>query len=258
MDTIFGTNEPRNKILRWGEYVLLTAGFICLGWVGYSYLETYVYQGYESYSLDQMLKGKQPTMSGYVGSVLSGRGSSTPSDTAQDTQDTQEEAKPEAPAAPDVTARHAPARPVTPANGLLGRVEIPRLNISAIVREGVDHKTLKHAVGHLPETALPGEPGNFAIAAHRDTFFRNLRGVRKGDRIHMVTPNGTFEYQVETTKIVWPTNVDVLKPTPDPSLTIVTCYPFNYIGSAPKRFVVRARQIVTEAKAEHSRTQKGS
>lgn len=254
MDTIFGNNEPsRNRILRWGEYALLTAGFICVGWVGYSYLESYVYQSYENYSLDQMLKGKQPSVSGYVGSVLSGH-SSTTTDNAQ----VQDEAKPQAPAAPDVTARTAPARPVKPVDGLLGRVEIPRLNISAIVREGADLKTLKHAVGHFPETSLPGQPGNFALAAHRDTFFRNLRGVRRGDRIQMVTPNGTFEYEVESTKVVRPTNVEVLKPTPDPSLTLVTCYPFDYIGSAPKRFIVRARQVVTEAKVEPERTQKGS
>lgn len=253
MDRLFYNNERRQRhgVLRWGEYLLLTIGFICVGWVGYSYVESYVYQNYENYTLEQMLKGRQPSVSGYVGSVLGGH-----ANTSQEDLKTEE---PGTPAAVQQAERSTPpAAPVQPVDGLLGRMEIPRLNISAIVREGADLKTLKHAVGHLPETALPGQPGNFALAAHRDTFFRNLRWVRKGDRIQMVTPNGTFEYQVESTKIVWPSNVEVLRPTPDPAMTLVTCYPFNYIGSAPKRFVVRARQIVTEAEAEPERRQKGS
>jgi len=241
--------EAPRKALRWAEYVLLTAGFICMGWVGYSYLETYVFQSYETYTLNEMLKGRQPSVSGYVDSILSGRGDYASTEGEEVTR----EMTPEPPKSAD-NGRRGP-RAVRPVDGLLGRIDIPRLRISAIVREGVDLKTLKHAVGHVPETALPGQPGNVAIAAHRDTFFRNLRGVKKGDRIQMVTPSGTFEYQVESTKIVWPTNVDVLRPTLQPAITLVTCYPFNYVGSAPKRFIVRARQVVTEAKAD---AQKGS
>jgi sortase A len=140
------------------------------------------------------------------------------------------------------------------ANELVGRIEIPRLNISAVVREGADHKTLKNAAGHLPGTPLPGQQGNVAIAAHRDTFFRALKGVRKGDEISVVTPSGTFEYQVESMKIVLPTNVEVIEPTKESALTLITCYPFYYVGSAPKRFIVRARQIATEAQNEESQT----
>jgi sortase A len=125
----------------------------------------------------------------------------------------------------------------------VGRVVIPRLNITAVVRSGVDDKTLKRAVGHVPTTALPGRPGNVGLAAHRDTFFRNLRGVRKGDLIRMITPGGEYDYRVESTKIVTPKNVEVLNPTKENALTLVTCYPFNYVGSAPKRFIVRAKQI---------------
>lgn len=252
MGNVFYRSEQTGtqKILRWGEYLLLTMGFICLGWVGYSYVESYFFQSYENYTLQEMLKGRQPSLSGYMDSVLSGRGDyagqKTDSDNPEATAQVQDRTS-------ESSARARVARPV---NGLLGRIEIPRLKISAIVREGADLKTLKHAVGHIPDTALPGQPGNFAIAAHRDTFFRNLRGVKKGDRIQMVTPSGTFEYQVESTKIVWPSNVEVLKPTAEPAVTLVTCYPFNYVGSAPKRFIVRARQVETEAKATDE--QKGS
>ncbi|MEP6537900.1 MAG: class D sortase, partial [Bryobacteraceae bacterium] len=131
--------------------------------------------------------------------------------------------------------------------GLVGRVEIPRLDISAIVREGVDTATLSKAVGHVPSTPRPGSGGNVAIAAHRDTYFRNVRYIRNGDKIRMVTPKGTYDYVVDSLKIVNPTEVDVLAPTAEPALTMVTCYPFNYIGAAPKRFIVRARQVDTES-----------
>lgn len=126
----------------------------------------------------------------------------------------------------------------------IGRMEIPRLRIDAIVRSGVDNGTLKRAVGHVPSTALPGSPGNVGLAAHRDTFFRNLKGVKKGDLIRMITPEGEFDYRVESTRIVTPKNVEVLDPTKENALTLVTCYPFNYVGSAPKRFIVRARQVM--------------
>lgn len=253
MEHIYRQRTPQRprKVLRWGEYLLLTIGFICLGWVGYSYAATYLFQSYETYTLGEMLKGRQPSMSGYLGAVMSGRGDDTDTQTAQSKPDVDSDADADTAEKP----HGAPAKIARPVNGLLGRVEVPRLGISAIVREGVDLRTLKHAVGHVPETAFPGQPGNVAIAAHRDTFFRNLRGVKKGDIIQLVTPSGTFEYQVETTKIVWPTNVEVLRPTPEPAITLVTCYPFNYIGSAPKRFIVRGRQITTEAKAD---AQKGS
>lgn len=134
---------------------------------------------------------------------------------------------------------------------LVGRVEIPRLGLAAVVREGVDGSVLQNAVGHLPSTALPGDPGNVAIAAHRDTLFRKLRGIRKSDRITMETPDGTtYDYQVQSMKIVEPTDVSVLKPVNnEQSLTLITCYPFNYVGAAPNRFIVRARRVDLSASA---------
>ena len=104
----------------------------------------------------------------------------------------------------------------------------------------MDTRTLRGAVGHIPGTALPGERGNAGFAAHRDTFFRPLQGVRKGDEVIVTTPRGVYRYSVTGTRVVEPENVSVLDPTKETALTLVTCYPFDYIGSAPQRFIVRA------------------
>jgi len=132
---------------------------------------------------------------------------------------------------------------VTASDSVLGEIEIPRLGISAIVAEGFGTGTLEHAVGHFPSSALPGNPGNCGLAGHRDSFFRGLGGVRENDVIRLVTLNGTYTYRVEWTAVVAPQRVDVLDPTLDRSLTLVTCYPFAFVGHAPKRFIVRARQV---------------
>ena len=129
------------------------------------------------------------------------------------------------------------------ADEVIGRLEIPRLNIRAIVREGDSEDTLRHAVGHVPSTAFPGDIGNIGFAAHRDTFFRPLRNIRKDDRIIVSTLNGTYEYLVQTTQIVNPDDVSVLRASASKELTLVTCYPFYYIGSAPHRFIVHAIQV---------------
>src|SRR4030095_2824733 len=125
---------------------------------------------------------------------------------------------------------------------VLGRVDIPRIGITAIVAQGSDAKTLRRAVGHITSTALPAGPGNCALAGHRDTFLRGLGAVRVNDVIRIVTLERTFTYQVEWSAVVEPRRVDVLDPTTDRSLTLVTCYPFEFVGHAPQRFVVRARQ----------------
>jgi len=132
--------------------------------------------------------------------------------------------------------------PAPAADGLIGRIEIPRLLLSAVVVEGIDKTTLRRAVGHIPGTALPGQAGNVGVAGHRDTFFRGLKDLRMKDEIQFSTLNGDFQYVVESRIIVEPDNVGVLAPSSGNILTLVTCYPFFYIGTAPKRFVVRARQ----------------
>ena len=125
---------------------------------------------------------------------------------------------------------------------LIGRLEVPRLKMSAIAREGVDVRTLRGAVGHVPGTALPGDEGNAAFAAHRDTFFGPLKGVRKGDEVIVTTRDGVHRYTVTSTRVVDPSDVSVLRPTGGRTLTLVTCYPFDFVGSAPSRFIVHARQ----------------
>ncbi|HLH16084.1 MAG TPA: class D sortase [Bryobacteraceae bacterium] len=135
------------------------------------------------------------------------------------------------------------ARRVEPPEGTVeGRLEIPRLGLRVMVIEGANDDDLSRAAGHIPGTALPGEPGNVGIAAHRDTFFRPLRGIRLNDEIALETPQGVSRYRVVSTRIVRPADTQVLNPDGHDTLTLVTCYPFHYIGHAPKRFIVRAER----------------
>jgi len=124
----------------------------------------------------------------------------------------------------------------------LGRLEIPRLGLSTIVIEGDDEYTLLVGAGHLPETPLPWHDGNSVLAGHRDTDFRPLRDIQAGDTIRFHTADITVEYIVRETEIVEPTDVTSLRATDVPTLTLITCYPFSYIGPAPKRFIVRAER----------------
>jgi sortase A len=139
---------------------------------------------------------------------------------------------------------YKPANPIPPAvvkeGGLVGKVEIPRLHLSAVVFQGTEVSVLDHGVGHLDGSPMPGEAGNVVFAAHRDTFFRSLRDIEKGDVITVTTPSGPRSYSVDSTEIVDPTQTSVLNATERPTLTLITCYPFYYVGNAPKRFIVRA------------------
>ena len=144
------------------------------------------------------------------------------------------------PASPEPTLERTRA---TVPRSLAARIEIPRLGVSAFIREGVDDRTLRRAVGHVPGTAAPGAAGNTALAAHRDTFFGPLKDIRKGDRIRVSTPDGDVSYVVRDTRVVEPTDLSVLAHTPEPTLTLITCHPFNYVGSAPNRFIVVAQAV---------------
>ncbi len=132
---------------------------------------------------------------------------------------------------------------VLPIGEPMGRIEVPRLHVSAAVANGDDDGTLSVAIGHLPDTPFPWEAGNSALAGHRDTFFRQLRNIRVGDDMRVATPYGDFTYQVSRTLIVTPDDLSVLEPTAEPTLTLVTCYPFSYVGHAPKRFIVQAVRV---------------
>ena len=132
---------------------------------------------------------------------------------------------------------------------LVGKLDIPRIGISVVVLEGVEAGTLEAAAGHVPGTADLGGEGNAAIAAHRDTFFRNLRGIRSGDRIQVSTLQGTYIYIVDSTRIVAPEETAVLESKGYPELTLITCYPFYFVGFAPKRFIVHARRVELDGEA---------
>ena len=185
------------------ERALVVVGVLLLGYYGYVSVEARLYQAYENRELDAILQS----------------GPSANSHGAAATRATR--------AAPE---------PGT----VIGRIEIPRLRVSTIVRAGSDARTLRLAVGHIEGTAFPGGSGNVGLAGHRDTFFRRLEEIQPDDEIRLVTPDGTFVYQVERTDVVRPDDIWVLDPTDTPTLTLVTCYPFTYVGSAPERFIDRA------------------
>jgi LPXTG-site transpeptidase (sortase) family protein len=137
------------------------------------------------------------------------------------------------------SASHAPEKSVA-AGTLLGRLEAPSVKMSTNVLEGSDDATLSRGAGHIEDTPFPGQPGNIGIAGHRDTVFRPLRHIKVGDPLQVTTGGRTYTYRVSRTLIVGPDDVYVLDPTPRPTLTLVTCYPFEFIGHAPKRFIVQA------------------
>lgn len=128
---------------------------------------------------------------------------------------------------------------------LVGEISIPRLGMKDMIAEGADSATLRRAVGHIPGTAAPGIPGTIGLAAHRDTFFRSLSHIRDNDLIVLDTDRGEYEYRVERFFVAAPSDVGVLDASSGSDLTLVTCYPFWYIGPAPKRFIVEAVQVGT-------------
>jgi sortase A len=137
----------------------------------------------------------------------------------------------------------APEAPLAAAaDGLIGRMEISRLGLSAVVVEGIDKRTLRRAVGHIPGTALPGQSGNVGIAGHRDTFFRPLKDIQVDDIITLTTRGGEYRYRVVSSRVVSPDDVEVLNPAGNEVLTLVTCHPFYFVGPAPNRFIVRAER----------------
>jgi sortase A len=234
---IWKDEAPRSRRRGWGvaEWFFLLIGLAALDvfvWVNTS---TVLYQAYEDWSFDQTLRGLKASPGGFVSDELSwlftGRPKVENSDVPRKTEPL--------PAGP-VQAERAPLPEM-----LLGRLKIPRLHVAAMVREGADSGTLRKAIGHIPGTALPGKTGNVGLAGHRDTFFRALRDIEKDDAIDFETDSGTFRYAVQSTKIVSPRDVSVLTASGGRTLTLVTCYPFYYVGSAPKRFIVRAVQVNT-------------
>jgi sortase A len=136
-------------------------------------------------------------------------------------------------------SRPAPKSALTPGT-VIGRIVAPTLQLSAPLLEGSNDGTLSRGAGHIEDTPLPGEAGNVGVAGHRDTIFRPLKKAKVGDPIELTTADRTYHYRITRTIIVGPDDVYVLDPTSSPTLTLVTCYPFEYIGHAPRRFIVQA------------------
>ncbi len=133
-------------------------------------------------------------------------------------------------------------KPAIKPGDVLGRLDIPRLGLSVAVLQGTASRMLRLGTGHIEGTPLPGEAGNSAIAGHRDTFFRGLKDIRRNDEIQFQTATGLFRYEVDWVKVVAPDDLSVLAPSTESALTLVTCYPFYFVGPAPNRFVVRAHK----------------
>ncbi len=146
---------------------------------------------------------------------------------------------PSPPAAPGEPAPLA----APPLGEPIGRLVIPRLALDVVALEGVDRDVLRRGAGHFPGTALPGRSGNAGFAGHRDSFFRGLRDVRHGDEVRIEAPDARFRYRVTETRVVGPSEVEVLDPSAGSHLTLVTCHPFDWIGPAPRRFIVRAELL---------------
>jgi len=201
------------SVLRWTQRGLFAVGLLLLGYCVFVLADSWSFQMRQSRTLDSQTRQAEPK-----------RGVRLPK-------------------------KDSPAASIDPppamADDVIGRLEIARLGISVMVAEGIDRRTLRRAVGHIPGTALPGDSGNIGIAGHRDTFFRPLEGVEVDDIITLTTsaPGPHLSYRVISRRVVSPDDVAVLNPTSNEVLTLVTCHPFFFVGPAPNRFIVRAERI---------------
>ncbi len=200
------------SLLRRGEKLFFLLGFASLGLCAILLGRAWFFQVYENWAFEQELQGGLVSYREFVAQTVS--------------------FSPTAP--PNLGFDGAGG------GSIVGRIEIPRIGLKTMILEGVSQRTLALAVGHIPGTALPGGAGNVGLAGHRDTFFRSLRGVRPGDTIVLTTLNGSYEYEVKTCEVVTPRDTHVLADSTEPALTLVTCYPFHYLGPAPERFIVHA------------------
>jgi sortase A len=201
--------RPLRRTLKWAQRALFAGAALLLGYCGFALADAWIFQRRESGDLDRLLRNRRAATDG----------------------------------TPQLKPLIPPKDALAATDGLIGRIEIPRLLISAVVVEGIGKTALRRAAGHIPGTAQPGQAGNVGVAGHRDTFFRGLRNLKARDEIRFSTMNGDFRYVVESLIIVDPDNIGVLAQSDEKVLTLVTCYPFYYVGPAPKRFVVRARQV---------------
>lgn len=205
------TQQSLRWILQLTQYALFAGGVSMLAYCGFVLTDAWAFQERERHQLERLLAARPVTNS----------------------------------SAPQTASPPSPKKSPQPmTGGLIGRIEIPRLGLSVIVMEGTSRTTLLRAAGHIAGTALPGQPGNVGISGHRDTFFRPLRFIQPDDIITLTTILGEYRYRVVSTEVVGPDDVAVLDPSGNEILTLVTCYPFYFVGSAPDRFIVRAERVI--------------
>ncbi|HEY4363307.1 MAG TPA: class D sortase [Bryobacteraceae bacterium] len=210
------------KSLRGVQVVLSAVATVALGYCAVVYAHSALFQAYESWRFDHEVTREMPELT-----IVN------------------------APSALTVPAQsHRGSLPPRPLirrrlkeGSSVGRLEVPRLKISVMVVEGVTERDLRLAAGHIPGTALPEQGGNVGIAGHRDSFFHELKNIQKNDKITFATRSGVFHYAVESLTVVEPSATEVLAGTGGSELTLVTCFPFSYVGSAPRRFIVRAARV---------------
>jgi sortase A len=205
------------KTLRWAQYAMLLGGCAALAYCAGILIQAKNYQARAEEQMDQRIA----------------QNSSLPVSASASYREVGRVPQPE---------------PVAEKSGAdtVGRIDIPAAGISAMIADGDSSDVLRLAVGHVPGTALPGHSGNVALAAHRDSFFRGLGDVKPGDAIRVTVPGKEYVYRVKFTDIVAPKETWVLRPTSYEGLTLITCYPFHYVGTAPKRFIVRAERSKNE------------
>jgi sortase A len=213
-----------HSFLRGSRYLFFFIGILALSYCSYVVLDAKLYQAYQTRRFQQELKDSQSN-------VNHGTVHTSPLPPLEETKPARAESL-------GLTDRGRPP---------LGRIEIGTIGLSAMILEGIDERTLRRAVGHIPGTAVPGQPGNVALAGHRDTFFRALQNIREDDEITLETLSGLYRYRVDSIRVVDPGETRVLDHSDDSILTLVTCYPFSFVGPAPKRFVVRAHKLATTA-----------
>lgn len=244
------------------ERLFLIAGLLALAVYGGARLYSSLYQQYTEYAFEQQMTGGAPSLKGFFGRLF-GREAApekSPEQLQAKDQVTGEELLRKMVHAPEIVPYgkgwssdrlRAYKRATAPKPGsVLGRLEIPSVELSVMLLHGTDNWTLNRAVGHIEGTALPGESGNLGVAGHRDGFFRTLKDLPKNSVITLTTLKGRFHYRVNAIHIVGPREVKLLAPTSTPTITLVTCYPFHYVGDAPKRYVVSAEIFKAESPAE--------
>jgi sortase A len=248
------TRTRSSWIGRWTAPILLfLAGCLALGYYAYDILDAHFFQDDQSRQFDQALRDAH---SGNASALATNQ---SPADQlhaealAELKAHASKASASSAPNLPDVDGstngtESSPGtreKQIAPGGDTsLGRIQIAAIGLTAMIQEGTGARTLQRGVGHITGTSAVGYSGNVGLAAHRDTFFRKLRDIHEGDEITLTTLNGSYVYRVDLISIVEPQDSAVLRDSGENILTLVTCYPFGFIGPAPKRFIVRARQVM--------------